>query len=286
MAAPRTITVKSIAEFATHIDKLLKGARKASPPDQKSMNWYRGHSRSSAYKLEPGLYRHPTIRDIDELVSLETRMIEEFQRQNLLHSYQGAIDDPKELIGLLFYMQHNGIPTRLLDWTSNPFIALYFALSGAKRNDKGVCDEPAAVWVLDPFRWNQHALRELSWGSQGPAKVDDREVATYLPAKLPRHDKRRTMYHDAVALIGSANSQRMLAQRGHFTLFGEGVEPMEKAFDSRGFPKDALVKLEVPETEIDDVLSVLLALGYTDSVAYPDLQGLAMEIRRLHGFSA
>lgn len=284
MAAPRVLQVKSLANFATHIDQLLRASRTATPSaGNKVMNWYRGHS-SSTYKLEPGLYRHPGKKGIDSLVSLELSMMNEFTRQGLLHSFQPPADGTGP-ISMLFYMQHHGVPTRLLDWTSNPFIALYFALSGAKKNKKGKYVDASAVWVLDPYQWNRHALRDLKWGDQGPAKADDGDIQSYLPVKLPKNENRRTMYKDAVAMIGSANTHRMLAQKGHFTLFGESVEPMEKAFDVRNFPKGSLVKLEVPVEFIDEVLSVLLAVGYTDSVAYPDLQGLAMEIRRIHGFA-
>lgn len=286
MTVPRAIQIRSIAEFATEVDNLLRGSRAATPSAGiKVVNWYRGHSSAKKYKLEPGLYRHPGKKNIDDLVALEMSMMDEFRRQGLLHSFQSPRDGANELISMLFYMQHHGLPTRLLDWTSNPFIALYFALSGAKRNGKGKYLDEAAIWVLDPYRWNRHALGDLGWGDQGPAKADDIDIQSYLPMKLSKKEKRRAMYKDAVALMGAANTQRMLAQKGHFTLFGESIDSMEKAFGARGFPADSLVKLQIPVDVIDEVLSVLLAVGYTDSVAYPDLQGLAMEIRRMHGFS-
>lgn len=250
------------------------------------MNWYRGHSALKSYRLEPGLYRHTAVKKTDGLIELEISMMDEFKRQSLLHSYQPPSDGTNESIAMLFYMQHHGVPTRLLDWTSNPFIALYFALSGAKKDKKkNVYTDSASVWVLDPFRWNRHALEDLKWLDKGPGSPHHEDVQSWLPKRPSKNEKRTPMYADAIAIVGAANTQRMLAQRGHFTLFGESLDPMEKAYDKRDFPLDSLVQLVVPPEAIDEVLSVLLAVGYTDSVAYPDLQGLAMEIRRMHGFS-
>jgi hypothetical protein len=61
---------------------------------------------------------------------------------------------------------------------------------------------------------------------------------------------------------------------------------MENLYDKARFPKECLVKLEVPTDCIEGLLNDLLAVGYTDSVAYPDLEGLAMEIKRINGFSS
>jgi hypothetical protein len=50
---------------------------------------------------------------------------------------------PDELISLMALAQHYGVPTRLLDWTRNPFIAAYFAAIGAHESAEKIC-----VWAL------------------------------------------------------------------------------------------------------------------------------------------
>lgn len=53
-----------------------------------------------------------------------------------------------------FLMQHYGAPTRLLDWTVNPLVALYFAV-------RELTEHEGAVWVVDPWRWNRAHVKDL-----------------------------------------------------------------------------------------------------------------------------
>lgn len=208
-------------------------------------------------------------------------MLGDFKRQSVLHNFPRTDD----LFETLFYMQHYGVPTRLLDWTSNPFIALYFALADAKPDGTtGQYTEGVAVWILDPTEWNKKALEDLKWEKRGPATLEDGEIKSYRPLQKYEPADVKAVYDHPVAMLGISNSTRMFAQKGAFTVFGKSTTPMEEAHDASSFPAGSLSKVTVPKERIAAVFETLLSIGYTDSVSYPDLAGLAMEIRRLRGF--
>lgn len=289
MAHPREVAVDSIASYAAQIEELLTATVVRQGDSPYHGNWYRGVGRSTVHSLRPSLYRHPTVTTVDGLIVLERQMLDDFARQNVLHGNAMQVAGDTDDFRALFFMQHYGMPTRLLDWTGNPFIALYFALTTAERKpgtDELV--EDAAVWVLDPVSWNEQALADVTYGKDGPLSLDAEEAKVYGPRKLFKGKLEtsaiKILYEHPVAILGVANNARMFAQRGVFTMFGKVLDPMEKQYDVNNFPVDCLVKLVVPKLKIDELGARLLQIGYTDSVSYPDLHGLAMEIKRSRGF--
>lgn len=87
-----------------------------------------------------------------------------------------------------------------------------------------------------------------------------------------------------VAILGIHNSPRIVAQRGSFTLFGKSLSPMEDIYTSHDFPVDTLSKIIIPATSIGALIDKLVWMGISDSVIYPDLEGLAKETKRQFGY--
>jgi hypothetical protein len=275
---PKEVSASTIAEFAKHVEGLL-------PTGNGAGNWYRGVGKSKTYKLTPGLYRHPTVKLLEDFIRLEANMLADFERHSILHTAGADINGDEANFKKLFFMQHYGIPTRLLDWSTNPFIALYFALSTAS---VGVGAEDAAVWVLDPMAWNRASLSHASHGDAGPLTHTDAAL-NYGPRRLYHNNFNatdlKTLNEGAACLLGITNNVRMFAQRGVFTIFGKDTAAMEDQYGAYSHAAGSLTKIVIPAAKVTDALSSLIRMGYTDSVSYPDLHGLAMEIRRSRGFA-
>lgn len=98
------------------------------------INLFRGQSHSSP--LLPNICRKNSLEDTTEL---ERNMLEDFKRRSALLIKKEFTSDWEWLV----YAQHFGLKTRLLDWTSNPLIALWFACE----NPKGLNND-AYLYVL------------------------------------------------------------------------------------------------------------------------------------------
>ena len=132
---------------------------------------YRGHRRAE-WPLRPCLFRarpRPPST-VNELRFVEAILLRKFKETvrlvlNVL---------PKDDWEWLALAQHHGLLTRLMDWTENPLVALFFAVE--KTNDGD-----SAVWCAEP-----HAAAYGEWGSP----FDIKEV---LVVHLPHVSSRITV---------------------------------------------------------------------------------------------
>lgn len=257
--------VQTLKEFGDAIEAIL-----ALPSEAR---WYRGIG-DIAYQLLPSLFRHPSISTKKPL-DLEQQLLIRFRQRSIPYLSQ-RIDDDWEL---LFLMQHHGVPTRLLDWTENPYIALYFALTSCRMNLKTKTYPDCCVWSLDPIAWNRAVLDHISY-ADGVLVTPDERLNAHKPGV-----KEHVFSKKPVAMYGSYNSPRIVAQRGTFMVFGSDIHPMESVkTTTASISDDVLNKLVIPGSQVAAVLRSLTSIGYTDSVIYPDLDGLAREIKRSFGF--
>lgn len=269
MAKVKELTCKSLGRFVELVETFRSDVGRPL--------WFRGCGRAD-FPLLPSLYRHRTKKKVADLAILESQLITRFHQRSIPFHDRQLTDE----WDTLFFMQHYGVPTRLLDWTENPFMGLHFAVMACPHTHSKTrtprFTASASVWVLEPVAWNRHSLAHQSFDG-GVLVPGDDPLKGYKP--VPAY---AGMFNHPVALYGAHNSPRIVAQRGVFTLFGQNTKAMEGIYDSEGFPDTCLWKLTIPEEVVADVRAAILGYGITESVVFPDLDGLAREIRRSFGF--
>ena len=217
--------------------------------------WFRGH-RSASWRVAPGICCGYANAD-------ERNFVHRFRAR--AGTRRAALPSYDSLGAWLSLMQHYGLPTRLLDWTRSPLIALYFAIEHYV-SDRNAPREDALVWVLEP-----HVLNERDLGDEHTSSIEGGPCKPFL---LP------AFYHDAIepggviAAMASEYDMRMFVQQGCFTIHSSR-EPLEDRQGRAAY----LTALRVPAEHIDDIAFELDVSGIRRGDIFPDLDHLAAELR-------
>ena len=113
---------------------------------------------NSSYELIPSIGRCKA-KDSEALADFEKTIFEKFKERAVRY----LSHEPRGDIEWLFLAQHYGIPTRLLDWTESPLIALYFACDKDPEQESAVYKivmnkEYINYLVFDPFQITEIGL--------------------------------------------------------------------------------------------------------------------------------
>jgi hypothetical protein len=267
--APAAVSEIVIIENISTLERYITLMAEATKPETRQ--WFRG-TRRSEYDLEPSLYRHPIVRDANALIELEWALLSDFRHR----APPFTTNIPTKDLEVLFLMQHFGVPTRLLDWSESPFVALFFALENARL--KGSDAHDSSVWILNPIGLNSLAA-DLREGSNQVYGAYADELGGYQP----RSEGRKVTERLPSALYGIHNSPRIVAQRGTFVIFGNDTTPMNKHPKLTG-PDGIIRRIDIDKKAKGEMFAALTRMGVSDSVIYPDLDGLGREIKNHRGF--
>jgi len=165
---------------------------------------------------------------------------------------------------LYFLMQHYGAPTRLLDWTDSPAIALYFAV----RDNPGYYD--SAVWVLDPYELNKRVTGKREIVAPSAAGANPKDVERVDPWLPPRWTKKRPP-EEPIAIFPTHIARRISSQKSSFTVHGS----KESGFSKFQTGKNrCLTRIVVPGYAVQEIRLDLQNYGIDETLIFPDLEGL------------
>lgn len=194
-----------------------------------------------------------------------------------IHNFENESSIPKNNLEALSYLQHFGAPTRLLDVTHSPFIALYFAMNECREGN-------AVVYCI-----NYHKIMRNSYKLLVEFNSDKihRDVLTEFEKRgfdicqpaIFDHIFFREEPFDFVATIAPfKRNRRMAAQQASFLCQSNLNASFEQNLrgvylvDSEEEP--VLMKIVVPNELRMEIMSKLDKMNISLRTLFPDIKGL------------
>lgn len=271
------IEVTNIAEYISEIkgirDKLL---------DERSSDrlFFRGQCNVN-WDIRPSIFRNSLISVEEEMIEKAiSRVPDEFTNCNT------AFDE-------LTKLQHYGLPTRLLDVTMNPLVALYFACC-SKEKSKEIEESKGVVYYGSAYAKNSNDIDVVILSSLAKMKIthtttlDDLKEALMLNDKNPEH-LIQTIQGNLFVMPKYGNN-RLISQNGAFLLVGamsveedtddiwkskvrKSIHNMDSVFSSE--------RIIIPEDCKEQIISELDFLNINEASLFPELEHQMSHIKRV-----
>jgi len=201
--------------------------------------------------------------------SLETHLLRAFRK------YAARGDVPVDsLWNWLALGQHHGLPTRLLDWTYSPYVALHFVTAAQRHYDRD-----GAVWCVDYVQAHRLAPPELR-------RALEREGANVFTTELLNGVARDLAGFEDVGsepfvvfVEPPSFDERIVNQ---YALFSLASDPMLALDDWLAEHPGLLRKIVVPAELKWEVRDKLDQANVTERVLFPGLDGLSRWVARYY----
>jgi len=250
------------------------------PNGEKNKLFFRGQA-DIDWRVEPSIFR-------DNYLSIEHDIIRSSISRN-----------PEEFVNEKYFtqltkLQHYGLPTRLLDVTHNPLVALYFACAKETKkslNDKGIetevaCDGAVYISYANPVLPESMETQVLSYIAQTDlSRIGFNALVETLKNDIKGLDSQlgTNSYESMLRFIrnhfvlSDMNHERIIRQSGAFLLCG--CINFEKKYDdykiskaSADIESEFAWKISIDADEKDSILDELDFLNINEATLFPELE--------------
>jgi hypothetical protein len=265
-----------ISSFEECIEIFTKSGKLNSP-----YYYYRGHSDSS-YRLSSTLDRFN-----EKEINNEQLLIQQFKK--IAGNYFPFQSLPKTTFEWLSLMQHYGVPTRLVDLTHSPYIALYFAVNDYQN------PFDAAVWAINPSILHEASIHKLKeskftltldkfYGDHLPEFIQEEYFCeTFMSGKYrvclilePEIAEKRLFQQQGAFLVSSCIGNDTEDILGEVTL--DYIHLRKEKYEGgkdKGFWDWNLLKVVIPQKFKKKIFHQLLDMNINAATLFPDIYGAA-----------
>lgn len=276
----REFNVSTLEEYIAAVKKIYESNINSACDAGKNKHlFFRGHSKQT-YKLIPTVFRANNISEREVLLDF----VHYGPQHNINYEFE------KERIQILTDMQHNEIPTRLLDWSLAPLNSLFFAV------ENGICDTDAEVIVFNPWCYNQ---KIIDYGSHprihdihihARALLSTTDNFGYIKEYVNKEFRmegflssyenfRKHNIEKPIAIVSNFSNNRILHQRGAFTIHGTDKDAIDKWSEF----KDNAWRIIIDGCKKKEICSDLNKLYVNHYSVYPDFVGMKKQIEMRNG---
>ncbi|MEZ4667666.1 MAG: FRG domain-containing protein [Anaerolineae bacterium] len=227
---------------------------------------------NAAWGLETSLMR----------LNHSTSMTRDLERVILRHFKKYAYDQSSQNYSdwqWLALAQHHGLPTRLLDWTYSPFIAMHFATAELDKFDLD-----GAIWCIDRSlardRYLPDDLRDIVYREYAISFTMD--MLEDYAADLVEFDDKVDMDNQHTSMIffdPPTLDSRIVNQSAFFSLLSSPVADLGEWLRER---PDIWFKIIIPAELKWEIRDKLDQMNITERMLFPGLDGLSSWLKRYY----
>lgn len=224
--------------------------------EYQSLRYFRGQA-DKAWSLQPSILRLLKDSNISRNVAnkIENDAICQFYSKVHLFMPHYKPNDKNDFIDRLSLMQHNSCPTRLLDWTLSPYVALYFAVSQNFDSDGSVWTFPTPV--LRGGQKDKYGDKNIN-----EIKTDDNEPAYLFFLNNERHSERSAIQQSVFTMCNDIT-------KDHLDVMLDICEGQSSKY---------ITKIIIPSTAKKEIFSQLQTMNISANSLFPGLDGLGKSI--------